>query len=214
MSQAVILAAGESSRFWPLNTRHKSLLKIMGKPLVWYTIKGLEKSGFKDIIIVQGLRKDMEEELKKYSFKAKIKYATIKGGKGMGDALWQARDLLKTEGRFLVLNAERVDIDEIMSNVKIQISNPIRRLADQNPKFKTMLFGQKTKMPELFGIFRFENGKAIEIVEKPKKGHEPSDIKVVGVYFLEKSFFDVYEKQEKGMYDFESALSFVMKKNG
>jgi len=47
--QAVILAAGESSRFWPLNTRavakggderssstqkHKSLLKIMGRPLI------------------------------------------------------------------------------------------------------------------------------------------------------------------------------------
>ncbi|PIP22826.1 MAG: hypothetical protein COZ91_02370 [Candidatus Nealsonbacteria bacterium CG_4_8_14_3_um_filter_39_7] len=204
--QAVILAAGESSRFWPLNTRHKSLLKIMGKPLVWYTIKGLEKSGFKDIVIVQDLRRDMEEELKEYSFKVEIKYSTIKGGKGMGDTLWQARSLLGEN--FLVVNAERVDADEIMSNVKVQISNQI-----QNLKSKTVLFGQKTKTPELFGIFRFENGKAIEIVEKPKKGQEPSDIKAVGVYLLEKSFFDVYENVEKGMYDFESALSVFMKKN-
>ena len=45
--QAVILTAGESSRFWPLNQRHKSLIKIMGRPLIWYTIEGLKKSGIK-----------------------------------------------------------------------------------------------------------------------------------------------------------------------
>ena len=28
--QAVILAAGESSRLWPLNAKHKSLLRILG----------------------------------------------------------------------------------------------------------------------------------------------------------------------------------------
>ena len=48
--QAVILAAGESSRFWPLNQRHKSLIKIMGRPLIWYTIEGLKKAGIKEIL--------------------------------------------------------------------------------------------------------------------------------------------------------------------
>jgi len=62
--QAVILAAGESSRFWPLNQKHKSLFKIMGRPLIWYTIESLKKAGIKDIIIVQGPKKDIEEELK------------------------------------------------------------------------------------------------------------------------------------------------------
>ena len=72
--QAVILAAGESLRFWPLNQRHKSLLKIMGRPLIFYTIESLKKAGIKDIIIVQGPKKDIEEDLKNYDLGIDIKY--------------------------------------------------------------------------------------------------------------------------------------------
>jgi len=39
--QAVILAAGESTRFWPLNEKHKSLTRILGKPIIWYTLNNL-----------------------------------------------------------------------------------------------------------------------------------------------------------------------------
>ena len=92
--QAVILAAGESSRFWPLNQKHKSLFKIMGKPLIWYTIEALRKSGIKEIIIVEGAKKDIEEALKKYKFPTlKIKYVLQPKPAGMGDALWRTKDL-------------------------------------------------------------------------------------------------------------------------
>ena len=95
--QAVILAAGQSSRFWPLNQKHKSLIRIMGRPLIFYTIDGLKKSGIEDIIIVQGASKDIEKELGD----KKIKYITQSKPLGMGDALWQAKKLIK--GRFVVL---------------------------------------------------------------------------------------------------------------
>jgi len=66
--QAVILAAGQSSRFWPLNKRHKSLIKIMGKPLICYTIESLKKLKIKEILIVQSPKREIEEELKKFKF--------------------------------------------------------------------------------------------------------------------------------------------------
>ena len=119
--QAVVLAGGRCSRFWPLNKRHKTLLKIMGKPLIFYTIEGLRKLGIKEIIVVQGAKREVEEELKKYRLAdLKIKYVVQAKPKGMGNALWQARNLIK--GHFLVLNAERVDIEEIISNLKSQVS--------------------------------------------------------------------------------------------
>jgi choline kinase len=72
--QAVILAAGESSRFWPLNYQHKSLIKIMGRPLIWYTIEGLKMAKVKEIIIIQGIGREIEAELKKFLVKGvKIK---------------------------------------------------------------------------------------------------------------------------------------------
>jgi NDP-sugar pyrophosphorylase family protein len=105
--QAVILAAGESSRFWPLNTKHKSLLKIMGKPLIWYTIDGLKKAGVKEIIVVQGPDKEVEKELSNYELDVEIKYVIQSEPRGMGDAILRAKDLL--EDNFVVLNAERLD---------------------------------------------------------------------------------------------------------
>ena len=198
--QAIILAAGESSRFWPLNQKHKSLFKIMGRPLIWYTVDGLKKAGIKDVIIVQDSKREIEKELND----KKIKYVVQPKPKGMGDALWQARNLIK--GPFAVLNAERIDAGEIIQKSKIKSQN-------YKSKFKSILFGQKTKNPQLFGMAKLKRDRILEIIEKPKKGREPSNIKVVGVYLLEPGFFEIYQKVKKHMYDFEDALSEYMKKN-
>ena len=194
--QAVILTAGKSSRFWPLNQKHKALIEIMGRPLIWYMLKSLARAGLKDIIIIQSPTKEIEQELAKHQCPGlKIRYVIQKKPIGSGNALCQVKDLLI--GRFLVLNAERVDIEEIIKTI---------------PKAPLVLFGQKTNTPGLFGIARMKGKKILEIIEKPKKGQEPSDIKIVGVYLLELGFFDAYKKVKKGMYDFEATLSLLMRK--
>ena len=194
--QAVILAAGESSRFWPLNYQPKCLFKIMGQPLIWYTIEGLRKAGIKEIIIVQDPKKEVERELKI----SQLTYVLQKEPKGMGNAIWQARELIK--GQFLVLNAERVDGGEIIEKAKIK-----------NKKSKIILFGQPTDNPELYGIMRLEGNRVLEVIEKPKKGKEPSNVRVVGIYLLEPKFFDYYQKVKKEKYDFEKALSDYLREN-
>lgn len=87
--QAVILAAGSSSRFWPLlEEKHKSLFKIMGKSLIQWTVESLKNSGIKDLIIVQSPNKNIENELGDgLKFGVKIKYAIQKEAKGMGNAV-------------------------------------------------------------------------------------------------------------------------------
>jgi len=199
--QAVILAAGESSRFWPLNEQPKCLFKIMGRSLIWYTIEGLRKAGIKDVIIVQGPKKDVEQGLQNYGLGKGIQYVIQKTAKGMGNALWQAKNLIR--GQFLVLNAERIDIDEIF-NFQFSIFNS---------KVKSILFGQHTDNPELYGIMRIRGDRVLEIIEKPKRGKEPSNVRVVGVYLLEPEFFNYYQKVKKEKYDFEKALSNYLREN-
>ena len=201
IKQAVVLAAGKSTRFWPLNKRRKCLIKIMGKPLILYTLKGLKKIGISEVIIIQGKEKDIEKELKGHKQKIKIKFLVQQEPKGMGNALWQARKLLKD--RFLLLHAERVDADEIILNTKYKTGNT---------KYKSVLFGRKTKKPQLFGIMKVKGSKVLEIVEKPKKGEAPSNIKVAGIYILEPDFFEFYKKIKKNTYDFEDTLSEYVKK--
>lgn len=198
VKQAIILAAGESSRFWPLNQKHKSLFRIMGRPLISHTIDGLKKSGIRNIIVVQGAGRDIEKELRD----KKIKYVVQLKPLGMGDALWQAKKFIK--GPFVVLNAERVDAADILKMIP--------NLDSPSPNFKGSLIGQETKTPELFGIIRLQGERALEIIEKPKS-KPPSNIKVVGIYFLEPGFFNSYQKVKKHQYDFEDALSLYVKES-
>ena len=52
MKQAVVLAAGISSRMRPLtNNLPKPMLRLNGKPIMEYVVEHLRRSGFADIII-------------------------------------------------------------------------------------------------------------------------------------------------------------------
>ncbi|MFA4998478.1 MAG: bifunctional sugar-1-phosphate nucleotidylyltransferase/acetyltransferase [Candidatus Paceibacterota bacterium] len=198
--QAVILAAGENSRFWPLNQTHKSLIKIMGRPLIWYTIEGLKKSGIKNIIIVQGKSKSVEEELKNYDLGADVKYAIQAEPKGMGDAILKAKDLL--EDKFFVLNAERFDADDFIKPILEK---------QKSSSAGVVLSGAKTLTPWLFGVLELDGDKAKNIVEKPEKGKEPSDIRVIGVYLLSKEFLSYCQRVPENMYAFEDSLRLYIK---
>ena len=201
MDTAVILAAGKSSRFWPLNYRHKSLVYIMGKPIIWWCLKGIEENGIKKVIIVQSPSKDVEREIKKFSFsKLKLRFIVQPYPLGSGNALFCGRKFLKDY--FFVLNADIVCSGEILKTMIEKIKR----------EKKSVLACQKTKTPWLFGMVKFKKDRILEIVEKPEKGKEPSKIKVAGVYFLNKRYFDYYQKVKKGPFDFEEALSIYMKK--
>lgn len=200
--QAVILAAGESSRFWPFNATHKSLFKIMGKPIILYTIQGLINAGVNKIIIIQCPNREIEQELENYpKYDRYIKYVEQNEPKGMGDALFRAKELLTEQ--FLLVLAQRADCGEIVKKLDSQI-NVLRS--------KTILVGAATDTPSLFGILKLENDKVVDIIEKPKKGEETSKIKALGIYVLKPDFFAIYKETKKHQYDFEEALSAYMKK--
>ncbi len=200
--QAIILAAGESSRFWPLNQRHKSLIKIMGRSLIYYTIEGLKKSGIKEIIIVQGPKKDIEEELKSYDLGADIKYVIQAESKGMGNAVMCVQNLIS--GPFFVLHAHKVNVGDY-----------IKPMIDKfkESKAELIFLGIKIDEPRLYGMLKLEGDKAKGLIEKPEKGKEPSDIKAIGIYLLPRNFFEYYQRIPEHQYSFEDALDLYAKEN-
>lgn len=202
--QAVILAAGESSRFWPLNSGHKSLNHIMGKPLIWYTIDGLRQAGVEDIVVIQGPNRDVEEELKSFDI-TDIKYAIQPEPKGMGDAVMSARPYIS--GQFFVLHAHSVDCKEVA--VKM-IEKSVKTGA------KMVLVGQFTPDPWLYGVARLEDDKLFEVVEKPEAGKEPSNIKINGTYLLDAKIFEYLGKilgTTHHNQEFEVSMSAYAKEN-
>ncbi len=201
--KAVLLAAGESSRFWPLSEdRHKSTLKICGKPIILWTIESLVKAGIKDFVVVQSPKKDVEKVLRNYALpeKISIKFVIQEDAKGMGDAVEKAKEFI--DDYFLILNPNHFDAHEFVIPL-------IERLKKTHAD--GVLLGKKTDEPWNYGVFVFENGKAKGIIEKPERGKEPSNIRVIGIYLLSKKFFDYHKKVEKHHYSFEDALDQMMK---
>lgn len=203
--QAILLAAGESSRFWPLSEKkHKSLIKIMGKSLIEWTVEAVSKAGIKDIIIVHSLNSQIEKFLGDGSlFGVRLSYLVQKEAKGMGDAVMQAEPLIK-EDNFFVLNPDIFNADNFL---KMMIAK------QKETGVKMVLLGAKTDKPWKYGMFDFSGDKVNSIVEKPLRGKEPSDTRAVGIYLLPKDFFGYYRRVAEHMYAYEDALALYMKEN-
>ena len=195
--QAVILAAGSCSRFWPLNKKHKSLIKIMGKPLIWHVIQALKRAKIKEIVIVQRESRDTETILKEYDLSG-IKYVVQEKPTGTGDAILTAEKLINDH--FFVLNAERLDIEYYVGPVL----EKFKEMKESNEG--AILVAGKTSTPWLFGMLEIQGDKVINLIEKPEPGKEPSDLKIVGVYFLPKEFFSYLKRVPSNPYSLEDAL--------
>lgn len=182
--QAVVIAAGESSRFWPLNLGHKSQFYLLGKPLLYWTLKGAQENGIKNAVVVCGPNSSIPSMLEKEKdFDMSLSYVVQEKPLGTGNALWQAHDLI-TEP-FFVLWPNKVNTRELVAKMKA---------VQEEQKAEVVLVGAATSTPWSYGVARLDGKRVTEIVEKPEPGAEPSNVKVIGSYFFQPDFFSYYEK--------------------
>lgn len=195
--QAVLLAAGASSRFWPLvEDRHKSLFVLMGKPLLQWTLESVQRAGIEEAVIVQGPERHAEAALAGARLKLKVRFAIQPQANGMGDALLCAEPLL--QDRFFLLHPYHFDAEDFLPRLATQAKTPI------------MLSAQRTEQPWNYGVLQLDGDRAVRLVEKPERGKEPSNLRVMGFYCLTKSFLDDYRAVQAHQYAFEDALQRCM----
>jgi bifunctional UDP-N-acetylglucosamine pyrophosphorylase/glucosamine-1-phosphate N-acetyltransferase len=178
--QTVILAGGIGKRVYPLNHKPKCLYKIMGKPIIDYVVNGLEEVGLRDLIFVvpEGDSKITEYLNKRDNLN--IQYAYQREALGMGNAIGSAMGLLKEE--FLVVNADDIYDPKLLE-----------KFLDGYKKNHTglTLAVKETETPWKFDIVEIDDkGVPKRVVEKPKKGEEPSNLAVIGVYLFNPEIFD------------------------
>ncbi|MGE5042309.1 MAG: sugar phosphate nucleotidyltransferase [Candidatus Levyibacteriota bacterium] len=187
--QAVILAAGESSRFYPYNSfGHKSLVVLGGKTLIEYTVENLRRAGVSEIIIVEGKNRFISKAL---AHLHDLTFIIQENPQGMGDALLTAKDVLAEQ--FLVVNSYHFEAGDFLHEMESSAKNP----AD------IVLLTKEEKDPSAFGTFEKKDGK---LVVSEKKQGENLD-RIVGLYLLNKKFIEVLEQEPKEHYNFESAIS-------
>ena len=195
MNQAVVLAAGKSSRMWPLSQhRQKSMYRFLGRPLLEHTLSGLAKAGIKDVVLVISPEdRDITERFGSGKrLDLRIRYVEQPRPAGMGDAIIRASALL--EGEFFVLAGTKVNCADIVRKIRKQARG----------RAEMVLSTVKTNDPATYGIAYVRGSKVLRVVEKPKKAR--SNIKIGGVYWLTRAFLDTLQHVRQQEYSLEQAI--------
>ena len=200
----VILAAGNNSRFFPLNSgSHKGLTELCGEPLVVNLLNNAAKAGIKKVFIIISPRDNsekMRELLEKNNLDLEIIFVEQKEALGMGNALLLVKDQL--EGQFLVASPYHVSASDTFLEL-------IRK--QQETDANCVLIGTHTNTPERYGILQTNRDRVTEVVEKPE--NPTSNIKLSSLYLLSEQMLDILSKLDLAEYNFETALNQVCQEN-
>lgn len=194
--QAVILAAGKSTRTYPLTlTKPKPLLKVANKTLLEHNLENLKYFVY-EVIIVVGYKKNL---IKKYignRYKnLKIKYVYQKKQLGTANAVYVAKPYIKD--RFVLLMGDDVySKDDIKKCVK----------------HKYAILTTRVKNPRNFGVVIEKNGILVDFIEKPKKF--VSDLVSTALYSLDRKIFSYLshiKKSERDEFEMPDAVKLLSK---
>jgi bifunctional UDP-N-acetylglucosamine pyrophosphorylase/glucosamine-1-phosphate N-acetyltransferase len=196
--QAIILAAGSSTRTYPLTlTRPKPLLKVANKTILEHNLETI-KDIVDEIILVVGYKKNMiKDYVKKNHPELKIRFVEQKEQLGTGHAVSILRKHIKN--RFILLMGDN-----------IYSKKDIKEVA----KHQYSILVKKVKNPELFGVVKKKNHILTDIIEKPKKFI--SNLINCALYSLDKEIFNILKKtkrSERNEYEFTDALKLLAVKD-
>lgn len=173
IKNGLILAGGDSSRFWPL--QEKSFFSFLGKPLVLYQIEELTRYCDKVTIIANKKNAiSIDRLIENSDFQSKTQVIVQNENlEGQAGAVLSAKNHLK--GEVVIINA----------NDLIDYSLFAKITAFPLSANKIILVGKKISEYFPGGYFKFnDQKKVISIIEKPDKEKLPSSItKLVVDYF-------------------------------
>lgn len=199
--QAVILAGGESSRFFPFNQQSKALVSVLGEPVIAHTIRAIKRAGISDIVILTGPENHFEKCLSNGKrFGVKINYASLSAPTGMGDGLIASAKFIKSD--FFLVNPQHAEFDELKKSIDEK----------RKTNSEAVLLAKKYESNKSYGVLKIEGDRVLEIVEKPVSNKHASNLRVIGVYFLNQEFIEILKKIKSEHYSFEKALNIYAKK--
>ena len=222
ITKAIIPAAGLGTRMLPISHAvPKEMLPIVDMPAVSFLVEEVVASGIKDILIITSRDKDAMEDFFDYSpeyeakllasgktaeaerirsiaDKANIYFLRQKEARGLGHAVGRARSFVGNEP-FCVLYGD----DIIFSETPV-----CRQLMDAYEAYGRPVVGVKPVSMELVSKYCSLKVEKMEgkdnlyfcddMIEKPKKGQEFSNLSILGRVLLTPEFFDIIDALPPG----------------
>jgi glucose-1-phosphate thymidylyltransferase len=167
--KAVIPAAGEGRRLKPhTHTTPKILLEVAGKPIIGHIMDRLLLARPDEVIVVVGAQGDQVRHYLTSEYRCPFRFVQQTNPKGLGDAVYRAKDVFTGEPILILLGDTIVDLD---------MSKMVGR--------DNVIGVQEVADPRRFGVVELKNGYVSRFVEKPDRPR--SNLAIVGVYFFRDS---------------------------
>ncbi|MFL6020482.1 MAG: sugar phosphate nucleotidyltransferase [Gaiellaceae bacterium] len=182
--KGVVLAGGTGSRLDPLTRiTNKHLLPVYDRPMVLYAIGALREAGVDELMLVTG--GEHVEDFRRL-LGEKLAYGNQQRAGGIAEALGLARDFIGDD-RVAVMLADNV--------YRGSVAQTIRNFEQQERGARVVLAHvRETEHLRHLGVPRIENGRIVEIVEKPQD--PPGRLAVTGLYCYGPDVFDVITELE------------------
>jgi NDP-sugar pyrophosphorylase family protein len=179
-SVAVVLAAGESRRFWPLSaTAHKSLFVLEGLTLLERTLRSLAAAGVERFVVVQSPTSATPVRPSDVlPGSLPIDYVEQPEPAGQGDAVLRCADLVPE--RFLLVQPENINAGTMA----------VEFAAEPEASQVVTLAVTPRSDWQLYAVVEHDGPVLKAIVEKPAAAPEPAPLCNMGVYRLHRDFLD------------------------
>lgn len=171
--KGIILAGGNATRLRPLTKiTSKQLLPVYDKPMIYYPIETLKKSGIKNILIIispqySGHFLNLLGSGKEFG--VKFTYEIQETPRGLADAFIVGKDFIGKENVAMILG-DNIFEDNFKQDIK---------------RFKAggHIFLKEVEDPQRYGLAYIKNNKIVKIVEKPN--NPKSNLAIVGFYIFD-----------------------------
>lgn len=221
LRKAVLPVAGLGTRVLPgTKTTPKELLNVVDRPILSYIVEEAREAGIEHIVFVTGRAKqaiedyfdhqvELEAQLEakgktdilemmnaELASAGEMSFTRQMQPKGLGHAVWCARDIIGDEPFAVILPDVIVDAQP----------GALKQLADVYAEVGGNVIGVEQVPHDLthkYGIVDPESrdGRRIRMkgmVEKPPRGEAPSNLSISGRYILQPEIFAILENTERG----------------
>jgi len=221
LRKAVLPVAGLGTRVLPgTKTTPKELLNVVDRPILSYIVEEAREAGIEHIVFVTGRAKQAIEDYFDHQIEleaqleakgktdilemmsaelaraGEMSFTRQMQPKGLGHAVWCARDIVGDEPFAVILPDVIVDAQP----------GALKQLAEVYAEVGGNVIGVEP-VPESethkYGIVDPEcrDGRRIRMkgmVEKPPRGEAPSNLSISGRYILQPEIFGILERTERG----------------
>jgi glucose-1-phosphate thymidylyltransferase len=201
----IIPLAGSGTRLRPLSfSIPKPLLLCGGNTILGWILKSIEHLSPEEIILVVGYKGEVIKDwVRKYYGNLPVKWVIQDKAKGLGHAVWMAKEIVSPESEVLIYLGDTIfDLDwKVIKEGKENLIG-VREVRD----------------PRRFGIAKTEGDIIVYLEEKPE--NPSSNLAVIGLYYIKKweflcSQLDYLIKKEiktKGEYQLTDAFKLMVER--